>query len=295
MEVKNIMSIMVVALVGAVILTGFLPVLGATQETIGESVTYVNESSFVLKEADAGDVLKNIRTTDSGVNTDTWTFNNQSIVGPTGAGTNWTVGIMSDSIYAQINAPANASAGYWQYMDGTGPIHYFGNITVTFTDTEIQIVTGSDATSTIANYTWAYVICSYEEGEYYAPAFDGVGYVNKNTDVLLCGYYSTGELDCMYSYHNGQTYVSNASYTMKINNDLTLVNGTTDIYTTAVDVEISDGADTEHFTPFRIFVPYEVDGHKTAGALYDLYGLIPLIVAVGLLMFVITAILIRRV
>lgn len=271
-------------LVGAIILASFVPIFVNVQNESGEEITLVNESSFVLKEVDNGDVLKNVRTTVDNVRTDAWSLNDTSIIGPSSGGTNWTVGIMSDSVYMQINAPDNASAGSWLYMDGTGTYHYFGNITVTFTDTEIQIDTGNVDTSANVNYSWAYVICPYEDGEYIAPSLGGTGYVSQATDVLLCGYYSTGELDTMYYYHDGNSYVSTDGYSMSTNIDLVLHPGTSDIYDATVSVTVTDGTDSETFTPYRIFVPYEVTGHATKGVMFDIFGLLPLVAGVGLLM-----------
>lgn len=291
----NILTLVITLAVG-IILAGSLlgPVISDAQNTIGPEITMTNESSFVLKEADSGDVLKNVRTTVDETRTDTWTFNNTAIVGPSSGGTNWTVGIMSDSVYMQINAADNASAGSWLYMDGTETYHYFGSITVTFTDTEIQIDTGTASTSANVGYTWAYVICPYDEGEYIAPSLGGTGYVSKATDVLLCGFYSTGELDTMYYYHNGQNYVSTEGYSMVTNVDLTLHEGTTDIYDATVSATVTDGTDSETFTPFRIFVPYEVTGHEAGGASYTLLGAIPIIVIVAILMVAVGAIAYRR-
>lgn len=292
----DIIKASIFAAIGVLVFASLLvPVVSDAMTENGEPITYTNDSTFVLKEAEAGDVLKNIRTTEGGTNSDAWTFNNTPIVGPQSGGTDWTVGIMSDSVYLMINAPANASAGSWLKMDGTGTYHYFGNITVTFTGSEIQIVTDFEDTSGTFTYSWAYVICSYDQGEYVSPALNGSGYVNKSADVLLCGFYSTGDLDCMYSYHKGATYVSNSSYTMSVDNGLTLVDGTTDIYKTAVDVAISDGNDTEHFTPFRIFVPYQVTGHATSGALYDMLGILPIAVICVLIFGVLGAALYSRI
>lgn len=291
----NILTLVITLVVG-IILAGSLlaPVISDAQNTIGPEITMTNESSFVLKEADTGDVLKNVRTTVDGTRTDAWTFNDTAIVGPSSGGTNWTVGVMSDSVYMQINAPDNASAGSWLYMDGTGTYHYFGNITVTFTDTEIQIDTGNADTSANVDYTWAYVICPYEEGEYIAPALGGTGYVSKATDVLLCGFYSTGELDTTYYYHDGNSYVSTEGYSMTANIALALHEGTTDIYDATVSVTVTDGVDSETFTPYRIFVPYEVTGHAASGASYSLLGAIPIMVIVALVMVAVGAIAYNR-
>lgn len=295
MDPKHLTAVVVSAILGVILLvTVVAPIVTEGQSSVGPAVTLTNDSTFVLKEADSGDVLKNVRTTVDETRTDAWTFNNTAIVGPSSGGTNWTVGIMSDSVYLTINAPDNASAGSWLYMDGSGSYHYFGSVTVTFTDTEIQIDTGSDATSANVDYTWAYVICPYEEGEYIAPALGGTGYVSKATDVLLCGFYSTGELDTMYYYHNGQNYVSTDGYSMVTNVDLTLHEGTTDIYDATVSVTVADGTDSETFTPYRIFVPYEVTGHAASGSLYSMLGIIPIVVAIGIVLGVVSMAIVNR-
>jgi hypothetical protein len=57
---------------------------------------------------------------------------------------------------------------------------------------------------------------------------------------------------------------------------------------------MSDGADTETFTPYRILVPYEISGHATSGSMYDMLGVIPLLVTIGLILGVVGVIASRR-
>ena len=304
METKNIMSIMVVALVGAVILTGFLPVLGATQDNIGEPITLKNNSNIVLREVVEGDVLAVERTVIA-ENTfkDVWTLNDDEITTLSGTTVTWNVGIISDGIYMQINSASNAAGSYYKMNQTTPSAQYFGVTSTvvgsstitsfTFANGEVT-VNYAGATSTVS-YTWGYVVCNLEDGSYYSAETGGVGICKKASDLILCGAYTSGELDTMYSYVNGVGYVSNSAYTMTVDADLTKHAGTTDIYDITTSVVMSDGANDETFTPYRVFLPYEVTGHQTVGAMYDIYGLIPLIVTVGLLMFAITAILIRRV
>lgn len=70
---------------------------------------------------------------------------------------------------------------------------------------------------------------------------------------------------------------------------LTLVDGTTDVYTGGQPVfilTVSDGVNeyTGEFVPVRSFIISEVTGHRDGGAIFSLYGVIPIMVLIAILM-----------
>lgn len=283
----KIIALVVGLVLGILLMTGLIiPVTDSALTTAGEEVTLTNTSPIVLREAKDGDILICVRETVDDVTTDNWTLNGEAVIGPTGASDTWNIGIMSDGVYVSINSPSNPAIGSWYAMDATtiAPNYLGGGGTPTafvFDDGNITIYTsyGTESPYEVVTkpYTWGYVVCPYGEGEYCAPLAGGVGIVKANTDIILCGAYTTGDLDTMYYHYNGVDYVSNSAYSMVQNVTRTLHDGMTDIYDATVSVTISDGVDNETFTPYRILVPYEVTGHSTSGANYALLTAIPIV------------------
>ena len=300
MDVKNIIQMVVAVVIGVIMIGPLVSVVTDAQTDLGDPITLTNTSSIVLREAKDGDVLKVVRTVSGGTTTDAWTLNDEAITGPTGAAGSWDVGIMSDGLYLVIYGSNNSYVG--SYADiSTNSNAYFltGSTSVTYSMTfdDGNITIKNETTSTqvaTAPYTWGYVMCPYGDGEYCAPISGGVGIVKDPEQVILCGLYSSGDLDTVYYYINGAGVVGNSSYDMDVNISTALHSGTTDIYDATVSVTITDGDDSETFTPYRILVPYQVSGHATAGAAYDLLGVIPLLVTIGLILGVVGVVVSRR-
>lgn len=305
MEKNGILTLCITLVVG-VILAGSLlvPVINDAQTTVGDKITLTNESPIVLREVEPGDVLECVRTVSDGVTSDQWTLNGEPAIGPTGGEDRWNVGVMSDGLYIQVNAPTNSAIGQWYDMTSPTPNYISGggssgaHYGVEFGEDNIQLYReyGSDSPILVVTvpYTWAYTLCPYREGEYCAPIAGGVGLVSNPNQIILCGAYTSGELDTMYYYKDGQTYVSNSSYTMTANIDTAVHSGTTDIYDATISVAMTDGANTETYTPYRILVPYQVVGHEAGGATYSLLGAIPIIVFAGLIVGIAGAVIVRR-
>lgn len=296
METKSMIGLIIGFLVGAIILASFVPIFVNVQNTSGEEITLTNDSPIVLREVKPGDVLKCTSTYDT-TSHNTWTLNDEPVTTLTTSSLGWNVGVMSDGFYMQILGARNSNMAIWYDMTSTSAaVNYVNSATetntlrtytVTFGDGTITTVfdsgSGSPSTKTY-EYSWGYTVCPYGEGEYCAPVSGGVGIVKDSNQVILCSAYTNGELDTMYYYKDGQTYVSNSAYTMTADITTAIHTDTTDIYDATVSVIISDGVDSESFTPYRILVPYEVTGHATKGVMFDLFGLLPLIAGVGLLM-----------
>lgn len=276
------MSIMVVALVGAVILTGFLPVLGATQENIGEPITKSNQTlDSYYRNVDANDVFE--------LSTDGYELNDVLI------NKTYRQAVFADSFVLQINKPADTAIAYVIGSGNTNPVNLLNTstYTITFNDSTITVVRDGSTTVFTKEFTWAYIITTSADTASWgtiARIGTDTAYILNDNQIILSGYYYTGENDTFYSYKDGVMYTG--SFEGAIDIDKSITEGTTDIFKiNGLEVTVGD----ESFTPYLTLVPLSVTGHATSGALYDVYGLIPLIVAIGLLMFVIVAILIRRV
>lgn len=304
MDLKNIGGIVAGFVIAVVLLASVLvPVISSSLVTAGDKVVFTNDSAIVLREAEDGDVLQCTRATVDGVTSNTWTLNDEEISTIQGGALSFDVGLMSDGIYMNMwrtngggeyydmtdETPVQTQFGLGTSDDPTAP----GITTFTFSASTITVVDNLGNTVT-ADYTWAYVACPYNDGKYCAAVAGGVGYVSNDDEITLCGAYTSGSLDTMYYFHNDTTYVSNSAYQMTPSIEMEIAEGTTDIYSATVSVSMTDGEDTESFTPYRILVPYEVSGHADSGAMYSLLNIIPLLVTVGILMGIVTAVFVRR-
>lgn len=290
---KNLIGILIGAVcVICIIGSTLVPSVNDILVTAGDEITLTNTTSIVLRETEPGDVLKctSVYDTDSSSHTDTWTLNDEEITSLSGSAATWNVGLMSDAIYLQIYASSNSAAGILYSMSSSTPSAiYLGGANSSNTERTYSFSFGDSAitydysdslsvtSSATYDYTWAYSICPYADGEYCAAVSGGVGYVSDPDEVILSGAYTTGDFDTMYYYKDGVSYVSNTSYSMTADIDTEVTEGTTDIYTATVSVDVSDGTDTESFTPYRILIPYEVSGHATSGVNYALYSMIPIL------------------
>ena len=289
---NRIIGLVLALVVGGLLVGGLLiPSIEAIQTNVGDEITLKNNSDIVLKSIDDGDVFKltSTRNADSS-KTDVWTINDKVITNVSGSSLSWNVGLISDAMYIRIISSGNASSGATTLMDSTtGVEQYIGpattegvytwtwefvNGTMTYIDRYGTVVT--------APYTWGYVVCPLEDGEYYSAETDGAGICKDTKDLILCGGYTSGTLDTMYALHNGQTYTSVSDYTMTVNTTTALHDGTTDIYDITVTVDISGEGITETFTPYRIYLPYEVTGHETSGMYYVMFGVISILGIVAL-------------
>lgn len=299
METKNLVG-MILAVTVSLIVAGvvLVPSVDAMRVTAGDETTLYNNGAVVLREAESGDVLlaESVYDSDSSATSTTWYLNDEVVTNPTGGIVSWNVGLLSDGLYLQIYNSSNSAMGIYYDMSASTPTaNYIGaasstyterSFSITFGDSEITVtITASGTSSTYTfDYTWAYVMCPYADGEYCTALAGGVGYVSEADDVILCGAYTSGDFDTMYYYKDGETYVSNSAYTMTVDIDTEITEGTTDIYTATVSVDMTDGTDTETFTPYRILVPYAVDGHATSGAVYDVLGVLSVVVILAILM-----------
>lgn len=131
-------------------------------------------------------------------------------------------------------------------------------------------------------YSWVFGIKS--DGAYIAhdPTF---GYVkNVNKDIVISGYYDSDDLDAGYwSYYNGEVGISNSDYTGVLNYTTSKIDGTTDIYSIGGGtISISNGVDSNTFTPSRCLMKEVVIGHEE-GVAGSLILILPMVVILSIL------------
>ena len=297
MKMKTNILTLVITMVVGIILAGSLltPVISDAQNTI-EPITKTNDTAVLLRPAEDGDVLKATFDTTIGW---VWSLNDVTIEGIGDNTIEWNTYLISDAAYLSGRGTTGWASSITIFdtnpttYGGFGNSNYGNEITVTFSGNSMTFAGPVASPLTFpqtVNYTWAYVVCPEIEATYCAAVAGGSAYVNSTDDVILCGVYTTGENDCSYYMKDGETRVIGGDYAINVNQNMVLTEGTNDIYTDTISVDIGE----ENFTPFRIFVPYEVNGHATNGATISLLGAIPIMVIVALLMAAVGAIALRR-
>ena len=312
MEMKPAMVAITAAVVVIVIAAVLMPVLDDARDTAGDEIVKTNVGTgHTFKEMSPGDVLKCTSLYSGSSRTDTWTLNGETVLNDGVTGISWDWGLISDAYFLQVNSSSNGATSNAQEIKSTpgATIYYSGatasvpDIVYTWTMNSDKTITtlktegGVASTTTTYNSTWAYVLSTLEDGAYMSAQVTTNPYYAKldNKDVILAGNYTTGDLDTGYYYgKDGVLTILNTSYTGTVNFSQTLSSGTTDIYDTLLTVSVTDGNDTESFSPYRALVPYQVSGHESSGAAYDLYGAIPVIVIAALILGVVGVILTRR-
>lgn len=305
-EVKmtKIIGVVLGIVVGVLVIGSVLvPIVESSSEVVEPITEYNIGTKQTYREVRPGDVFKLTSTYDSGTGkkTDVWTLNGESILNSNQNDISWNLGIVSDAMWIEVFTSGNSASGNWRTLD-TVNTHYFGsNATypnvewiVTFTPTTIDWTYSGDAVSTPAvqslPYTWAYVPCSIEEGGYMASSQTAnvTSIVKDMDDIIMCGSYTSGELDTGYYYYKGTTYVGTSGYTGENTTELTLKDGTYDLYVADASFTVTDGTTTEQFDPYRILVPYEVHGHADSGAAISLLELLPFLVIVSVLLLAVS-------
>lgn len=119
---------------------------------------------------------------------------------------------------------------------------------------------------------------------------DGASLISSVNDIIIYGYYETGENDTNYSYVDGKLTVEE-DFTSSISYDLTLKEGTTDIYELN---EFSINVGGESFTPYHALVPFYVDGHADSGSAYDMLKIIIPLMIIAIIAASIALIVTRR-
>lgn len=275
MDYKSITVLIVGALVGVVILAGFLPVFVSTQNNAGDSVTYENESvrGYSLISTD-DELTVDITASAITIGDDTWTNNNQSawyVV--TDDFLIWYGGTAQHMILVHSDVTGDEQNQRWIES---------GTLTMANGEYTLTATPPNDAPTETYTGTYSWLFVPSESGEYVTVDGSSTRYVNSLNDYIFSGYYYTGSNDTYYSYYNGVAKAG--EYSASVTGTLTLVDGTSDVYNcSSPKMHVGE----EEFTPYLCLVKANVTGHATSGALYSIFGILPLIAGVGLLLIVV--------
>lgn len=288
MDLKNIGGIVAGLVIAVVLLASVLvPIISTAMITIGEEASFDNtvRETYTYNVWDGEDVTF-VFTKDNTANT--YTVNGDSVT--LTAAQN--ILIASNFFSMRTGGQATNPGINYQYQGLTA---------------------GAEATLTYAISNGAYTLTIGEtvftgdlEWMVYAVADGETGtsdlgqlttpssrfYTSDAQNIVVLGnIYTTGDNDTYYAYYNGDLTV-NEEYASMSSVDIskTVKDGYTNIYNTSVTVQIGE----ESFTPYFILAPITVNGNEASGAMYDLLGIIPLLVTVGILMGIVTAVFVRR-
>lgn len=268
MDNKNLLNLVITLIVG-IIITGavLMPVLSDAQTDAAVPTTKINESYEYVSLA-SGDVQIQY-------SNGTFTINDEVQNVPSTPGQ---IFFACDYVIVWFNG----TVPYGSYLNQTSGIRNINAIDITVSGSKLtaSITYDTNTTQTVTDQDISFSFYFDPAGNY--SVFDMRNtqpYVSNEKDVTAVGTYYTGENKTFYWYYNGIASGINADYTYGIDIETTKTAGTTDIYNvTAVTFDISG----ETFTPFYMIVPKEISGHATTGVAYDLLGIIPLLVIIGL-------------
>lgn len=283
--VNKITGFVVALVLGAILVGGMLaPTVAGIQETVGDNVTYTNNiMSTNQYRYDYVDGLTLVATASEteGIQYD-YVVNGQAIT----LISDYMIAVLSDGYSMQIGSggqfsctiPSNPFVTSPTLSPSTYPI-----VTLTMNNGE-WVLMGGDTEIASGNYSW--LVTYVDNGKYVAHNGSVTGaYCHKNpNDFIVYGStYTSGELDTYYAFGNGVMNWAVSDYTVTLNWSASKVDGTTDIYkVTTCNITVTDGENTESFTPYRCLYLYEVEGHKTTGPAYAMFGVITLLAIVML-------------
>lgn len=289
MQSDNLIKIIVGAIAALVLFTSFLvPIVSGAMAETGEPVTLENTNYYHYSYALTDEPLE-FKMTVGESNARTYSFNGEECVQDTFASINL---IVSDGVTVSVPRSDNVTAWGYTYRlpDAASETVVYtvnGDSGLLFENGVIYSVAYSTETRTeIGAYTWV-IYNNNESGDWVLITQAQVHdfYIKSSSDIIAGGYYKTGELDTYYTYKDGVARGTVEEYTVNAVYDKTLTEGTTDIYTASnFAIEVTDGTDTESFIPYWFFVKETVNGHATSGTIYNLLGILPLILIAGLLL-----------
>lgn len=174
------------------------------------------------------------------------------------------------------------------------------NVVITYTASTKEFVytVYTDLTNTTVDNSYTYTV---ENILYYIPGGDYGAihtggdpdityYVNEVSQVIAGGAYTSGDLDTSYFAEGPTVYVGNSSYTgSSTTTTENVVKGV--IKGSGYAITISDGENSETFTPYTVFVPLKVVGHTDNQIIYNtMFGVITLLAIVMLVVFAANAV-----
>lgn len=287
---KTNLLTLVVTLTLGIILAGSLlmPVITDAQTNLGNPTTITNDGLYNMGWQDS--VTIEIEKDGTNVNI---TINGESFVPTTSAAT--PILLTKDVFVGAYLAAGSAVSVGTRFTDPNNIVQLTANTltasaSITVENEHITIVKDSD---TILDADCGKTLAVKENGEYTVVTSSNFNKMKIATDkdVIFMGAYYTGDLDCFYD-----TYAGTAgTYTITAQITKSAMDGTTDLFdVTTGTVTISDGIDSETFTPFYGMFKASVNGHESAGGAYSLLGALPIIVIIGLVLAGVSAIFIRN-
>lgn len=294
MKVNNlIMGVISIMICALLVGTALLPAINSASSN-ADIKTYYNDDGTTFREMREGDVFEGMRTVSESGNIDVWYLNGEPI---NLSISDWDNVLMTNGVYVRANSSTSSSFGaYYVSSNPTSQTNMHSSSTewckFVFTAGADSIVitkmTSNDTEpSEIGTYpyTWGFVACPVDQGAYMASSSaNGTGYVLSDSEIILCGAYTTGDLDTMYFYHDGTFSTATDTITGTADIERTLVNGTKDVYNVSVSVNLTNGTLNESFEPFKILIPYKITGHLSNGPIANMFGILPFIAIAGLIM-----------
>lgn len=287
MNTKNILTLAITLTLG-VILAGSLlmPVIADAQENAGAETELTNtvRGSYTYNIWDGEDVtfefVKGNPNTFA-VNGDTVTITSTQQI------------LIASNFFSMRTGglPANPGINY-QYLGVTAGAE--DTLTYAIANGEYTLTIGS----TVLTGTLDWMVYAVADGE---TGTSGLGqlttptnafYTSKADNIVVLGnVYTTGDNDTYFAYYNGELTV-NEDYadSSKVNIVRSVANGYTNIYNTTLAVTVGD----ESFTPYQILAPIKVTGNEADNALISLYGAIPIMVIISLVLLGVGAIYTKR-
>lgn len=297
MDPKKLTAVIVSAVIGVIMLvTIAAPIVSDAQITAGNPTTYNNyvmsSNSYRYDYVDSVELTATASTT-SGISYD-YVINGK----PIELVNDYMISVISDGYVMQIG-----NSGQFSYHCITDPFinesslspNTYPTVTLTMENGEFSLMGG---TTEIATGTYSWIVTYVDNGRYVAHNGSVVSaYCHKtpNDFIMYGSTYTSGELDTFYAYGQGRITTGVSAYTTTLNWDNTIVDGTTDVYkVTQCDLTVSDGENSETFTPYRCLYLYEVSGHESSGSLYSMLGIIPIVIAIGIVISIIGMVFVSR-
>lgn len=274
MDTKTVIELLIGFLIGSLLLASFVPMIVSEQTNIGPVVELeqdYNATAFNPEYNiwDGEDVVIGSDGSTLTVDGDAVTLSHtQRMI------------IASDVFACRTGGTSDNISLNYQYLGGNSG--YGGAFNLTVSDGDYTLTYGSNQTKTGTLGWLVYVVPDEGNAQLVQPTSVNSFITSTSSDIIVLGSaYTSGDNDTFYSYYKGDLTVNpEFEDTSSIAINKTLKDGYTDIYDTNVVVTVGD----ETFTPWFILTPKMVEGHLASGPMYSIFGLLPLIAGVGLLM-----------
>lgn len=287
MELSKIVTGVVLLLVGVILVSALvIPTIGDVQKISGDKVTYTNpQNSTNPYHYDYVDSVDCSMEYMDGA-WDNHTVNGTEIDTISDA----MFAIVSDGMSLQINANGSPAPVIPSdpFVSSPTVSASEGTLNVTFNNGTWTVTGGTSGVIATGSYTW--VVTYVDDGRYIARNGNPANFYNSGSPsdfIMYSSTYTTGDLDTYYAYGGGKMTLGVSGYTGVVNLTNTPVSGTTDVYqcsTCNVTITDTENDNSETFTPYRCLVKETIEGHKASGTAYTLFGLIPLLLIVSLVL-----------